>query len=134
MPVGVQLLNENKLDEMCAIMSKLQKYSPISDADKFKCWEVLFGGDQLTRAHAVSAIRIRSSHDDFSDELTGLIPVIEDWHARLTLMKVIFYFFYSSHDINVNITFVCIGDVVEAVFFQVFKRKGNIISVEKSSQ
>ena len=27
-PLGVQLLNENKVDEMCAILDQLQKYVP----------------------------------------------------------------------------------------------------------
>ena len=66
-PTGIQLRNENKLDEMCTIRSELQKYCPIipvlesenSSANtqhNYKCSEVLFGGDQLTRAQIISAI------------------------------------------------------------------------------
>ena len=39
----------------------------------------LFGGDQLTAC----------CNDDVSEEcFDGLIPVTEDWHARMTLMRV----------------------------------------------
>ena len=71
-PTGVQLHNENKLDEMCLIMDHLQQYCPFYSmpdviqlpdgqnipTNKVKAWEILLGGDQLTRARAVGAIRL----------------------------------------------------------------------------
>jgi len=48
---------------------------------------ILFG-DQLTVCCSRVA-KFAHSHDDKPEECCeGLIPVVEDWHARLTLMKV----------------------------------------------
>ena len=100
-PLGIMLLNENKLSEMCKIMESLQRYVPaIPDIRTFdvcekhvrvedsKFCDVLFGGDQLTVARTRGAAAIRSSHDTTFDRLEGLVPVIEDWHARVALVKV----------------------------------------------
>ena len=46
-------------------------------------WQILFGGDQLTVACARCAIDIRFTHDSEADRLHGVIPVLEDWHARM---------------------------------------------------
>lgn len=100
--MGVQLLNENKLDEMGQIMEKIHTYVPTAAAegthtlpsghqvsfDDSKFHEILFGGDQLTVARARGAQVLRSTHDKAVSRLTGLVPVIEDWHARMTMMKV----------------------------------------------
>ena len=100
MPLGVQLLNENKTDEMCLIMRNLHKYVPKKsykvtyhvdenvDSTEECYHRILFGGDQLTvcRAHGAQSAR---TNDDVSDErFDGLIPVMEDWHARMTLLRV----------------------------------------------
>ena len=50
--------------------------------------EVLAGGDQLTVTRARSAIGIRRTHETNKKKLRGLVPVVEDWHARMTLMTV----------------------------------------------
>ena len=97
MPLGVQLLNENKTDEMCLIMRNLHKYVPKKSYkvtyhldENVDCTEecyhrILFGGDQLTVCRARGAQSARTN-DDVSDErFDGLIPVTEDWHARMTL-------------------------------------------------
>ncbi len=49
---------------------------------------ILVGGDQLTVARARGATSLRSSHDKPLQRLDGIAPVVEDWHARMTLMKV----------------------------------------------
>lgn len=59
--------------------------------DDTKFHEILFGGDQLTVARARGAQVLRSTHDSAVSRITGLIPVIEDWHARMTMMKVCMY-------------------------------------------
>ena len=51
-------------------------------------WQTLFGGDQLTIARARGAISIRYGHELPEEQLKGLIPAMEDWHTRMTLMKV----------------------------------------------
>ena len=67
--MGVQLLNENKLDEMSKIMEVFHKYVPTQagtgtlmlpngnslDFDDTKFHEILLGGDQLTVARCRGA-------------------------------------------------------------------------------
>uniref|UniRef100_A0A1X7V5T2 Uncharacterized protein n=1 Tax=Amphimedon queenslandica TaxID=400682 RepID=A0A1X7V5T2_AMPQE len=93
--LGVQLLfNKNKLDEMCKIMEKYHQYVPqlkqvekvlsqsgdIDEVHKLKAWDTLYGGDQLTVAHASGGKAIRSGHEEPEQQLKGLTPVLEDWH------------------------------------------------------
>ena len=68
-PLGVQLPNENKFDEMANIMESLQTYVPMQkqtgtmslqngnnlEFDESKTFTLLFGGDQLTAACARGA-------------------------------------------------------------------------------
>ena len=111
--LGIHLRNENKIDEMAEIMEHLQQYVPSKrttesfvmpgseeislQIDHFG--HILFGGDQLTVARARGAQRIMSNSHNGFDRLEGLVPVVEDWHAKVTFMKVIFllYVFMSSH-------------------------------------
>jgi len=87
---------------MCSIMKSLQKYVPkrtyqvtyhLSEDNEFvvneECYHrTLFGGDQLTVCRSRGAQSARCA-DDVSDErFDGLVPVTEDWHARMTLMRV----------------------------------------------
>jgi len=46
-------------------------------------FKILFGGDQLTAARICGIQSLQSSEDKATDMLEGLIPVIEDWHARI---------------------------------------------------
>ena len=50
--------------------------------------KVLLGGDQLTAARVRGATTLRLSHQKASYRLEGVVPVVEDWHARMTLLKV----------------------------------------------
>lgn len=102
-PLGILLHNENKLDEMCKIMDEHHKYVPtnpkevtdsLPDGDTithsdFDKWETLFGGDQLTAARSRGAASIRANHPNAHQHLQGLIPTVEDWHAKMTFMKVL---------------------------------------------
>ena len=101
-PLGVQLKNENVLEEMVDIMTEAQKYVPTISkllqievagestvtvkADHFH--NILFGGDQLTVARARGAQHVRENSVDGVGRLEGLVPVCEDWHARVTLQSV----------------------------------------------
>lgn len=101
-PLGVNFHNENKLDEMCCIMESLQQYVPQKSGrssltlpngetmtvDRTQFSPVLFGGDQLTVARARGARNLRLNHDDAIDRFEGIIPVVEDWHARVHLLEV----------------------------------------------
>ena len=83
-------------------MEELHKYVPANkkpasltlpdgsslDYEDTRFFNVLFGGDQLTVARARGAKALRANHETATDRLEGLSPVVEDWHARQTLMKV----------------------------------------------
>lgn len=62
----------------------MEKYSHTD----FELVKLLLGGDQLTVARIHSAKGIRANHEDSKSCLKGLIPVVEDWHTRMTLMQV----------------------------------------------
>ena len=49
---------------------------------------LLFGGEQLTVKRAVGSKHERSNERREIDRLDGLITVIEDWHAKVALLKV----------------------------------------------
>lgn len=53
-----------------------------------RCYRTLFGGDQLTVCRSRSAQSARCNDDVSEERWDGLIPVTEDWHARMTLMRV----------------------------------------------
>ena len=116
-PLGVQLKNENVIEDMVEIMTEVQKYVRIPaisqsvdvevagestvtvKADHFH--NILFGGDQLTVARARGAQHVRENFIDGIGRLEGLIPVCEDWHARVTLLSVslILLFYCISRNI-----------------------------------
>lgn len=99
--MGIEFKNENKTDEMTAILDNLHKYVPsipvtttvtLPDGEPYEVhdydlWETLLGGDQLTAARIRGAIDIRDDHDTSIDKLRGVIPVVEDWQSRMTLLK-----------------------------------------------
>ena len=102
-PLGVYLKNENVLDEMVSIMEDLHTYVPTihkrveittpgetepDTIDDFKFHPVLFGGDQLTAARIRGCQRIRQNSVDKKGQLQGLVPCIEDWHAKVCLLEV----------------------------------------------
>ena len=99
-PLGIQLLSENNLNDMSKLLENFHKLVPTHDKeghltlpngemldfDDTSFFTVLLGGDQLTVARARGAQAMRDSHDRPSDRLEGIIPVVEDWHSRMTLM------------------------------------------------
>ena len=84
---------------MADIMMHASKYVPVNAqeaTDKVtgkkiagdKLHTLLFGGDQLTRKRAEVAIELKQSGVDPLDQVKGLQPVCEDWHAKKSLMEV----------------------------------------------
>ena len=59
------------------------------DYDTTEFFKILLGGDQLTVARVRGTQALRQTEDTAENRLQGLIPVIEDWHARMALVKVI---------------------------------------------
>ena len=100
--LGVLLYNESKLDEMGKILehytlvSTLQSVQKIIipngsvikvDNTQFHPIINIFGGDQLTvRIHGTKVQR--DTHDTPSEHFKGVVVVVEDWHARIALLKV----------------------------------------------
>ena len=95
--------NENKLDEMVDILDDLQRYAPstlktrdvpvpntneVRSLKEIAFHRLLFGGDQLTAKRARVGIRIRNNSTNSADRLEGLLPVAEDWHAKVVLLEV----------------------------------------------
>lgn len=102
--MGVQLHNENKLNEMTQILIGLNKYVPVYetetsievDGKKYTqpatvLSPCLLFGDQLTSARVRGTVALRTFHKTSLDRLEGHIPVTSDWHARLCLVTVSLY-------------------------------------------
>ena len=102
-PLGVIMKCETMTNEMIDILTELQRYVPQRTTKK-TCHhplrqepveynsdifhQILFGGDQLTAERIRLAQRTRSNSNCEEDRLMGFIPVIEDWHAEVTLLSV----------------------------------------------
>lgn len=103
---------ETKTDEMIDILTELQQYVPQRTTDEscphpmsqeavtYKSdvfHQILFGGDQLTVERIRSAQRARSNSNREEDKLMGFIPVIEDWHAEVTLLSVRLLYYIHTY-------------------------------------
>ena len=84
---------------MCSIMHNMHKYVPQAThqvvhqgedlpVDEDFYHGILFGGDQVTVCRSRGAQSARSHDDSPIGRLEGLTAVVEDWHARLTVMRV----------------------------------------------
>lgn len=91
------------MKEMIQIMTHLHQYipqlqqteqQPVPETNETeevcttKMYPIMFGGDQLTKARAVAAIKVKSNSETPPSRLEGFFPVVEDWHAKLTLFEV----------------------------------------------
>lgn len=85
------LKNENISAKMIEIMESLHKYVP-SKTSRQGMIELLdsclFGGDQLTCARARGAKRHWQDSETAVEWLSGLEPVVEDWHTKMCLYEV----------------------------------------------
>ena len=61
--------------------------SDSNESDHLRRYQLLFGGDQVTTVRARSSIRLRETHAP-NEQLDGFLPVVTDWHARMTLVAV----------------------------------------------
>lgn len=101
-PLGIVLKNENKRDEMVEIMSHLHQYVPAISStqevtistgetvqkERTVLHPILVGGDQLTVARARAAIKAKVNSQTAVKQLSGIVPVIEDWHAKANFLGV----------------------------------------------
>ena len=95
-PLGILLKNENKSDEMAEILAHLHQYIPTKPCtDKVvlnqgkviqvppdRAYPTIVGGDQLTAARTMAAIKNKSNSQHPVQRLDGIIPAVEDWHAK----------------------------------------------------
>ena len=102
-PLGVIPKDETKYEDMIEILEYLHQYVPANEVrrelvdpeteevmtiEDHSFVTTLVGGDQLTTARACCALLIQEDRDLGKDCLDGLLPVTEDWHAKLCLMEV----------------------------------------------
>jgi len=141
-PLGVLLFNENKTDQMCSIMKSLHNYVPkktykltyhLPDED-FTVNEdfhhrILLGGDQLTVCRTRGARLARSHDDEPTQHFDGFIPVAEDWHTRMTMMRVSVY---RCCVIVIYINYI--GYLETTVFQQVCSTERNTLPVEEFTE
>ena len=97
--MGVLPKDETKYEDMMMdILEHIQSYVPskyvqrqmsvprsdeVVTLDDQDFATTLMGGDQLTVARARGAQLIRSNSESNTDRLVGVLPVCEDWHAKL---------------------------------------------------
>ena len=113
-PLGVYLKDENKLEEIVDILDELQKFAPsysqttevpipntseVRSLKEIAFHRLLFGGDQLTAKRARAGVRIRNNSMNSADRLEGLLPVAEDWHAKVVFLEV---------SIHLMASFICL--------------------------
>ncbi len=73
---------------------KMNGHLQLSNADLLQIddttfFSILFGGDQLTVTRVRGIQAQCDTHDNRVDKFEGLLPVVEDWDARMTLLKVL---------------------------------------------
>ena len=92
--------NETRYEDMVEILEEYKAYipsksvtlqEPIPDSDITEDREyvkTLLGGDYLSVAHARGAQHIRRTAEMEKYRLDGMLPVAEDWHAKVCLLEV----------------------------------------------
>ena len=101
--MGIQLRNENKLEDMSKIIEEFHhSYVPTKPSegsitlddkttvpyDDTRFFKIILGGDQLTVARGRGTAALRASHDRPQDRFEGIVFSCEDFHCRMVLMKV----------------------------------------------
>ena len=107
-PLAILPKSETKYDDMLDILDHVHTYVPskciqrrkivpltgeVIDFNDSEFITTLIGGDQLTAARARGTQLIRSNCHLNIDKLAGLLPVAEDWHAKLCLLQVLLYYY-----------------------------------------
>ena len=71
--------------------SLIGKYMIYISMSYMKCilyTKICVGGDQLTAERARGSQRISDNSKTGAERLEGLLPVVEDWHAKMCLLEV----------------------------------------------
>ena len=101
-PLGILRKNENKGDEMIDILKHLHQYVPsvsfftdkvlstgeTAKEEKASFHRIIVGGDQLTAARIRAGQKGKLNGQSPSKRLEGIVPAVEDWHAKANLLGV----------------------------------------------
>lgn len=104
-PLGVLFKSEQNNADMLDILKVVHSYVPlvqqtthetvnIDDTEdeaiviQQQVHPILFGGDQMTVERSRNIQNVLSTSDTASARLEGIVPVAEDWHAKMCLYKV----------------------------------------------
>ena len=115
-PLGVILKSKMNYHDMLEIMQSLHKYVPCGivqgdcdDKTAISTEQVattsmhyLFGGDQVTVSRVRGCHGIQKNSITPQGTLQGLQPVVEDWHAKMCLLTVMYMYIlsYLLHYVN----------------------------------
>ena len=69
----------------------LQEFSPRCEGENVEIQGILLGGDQLSTSMARRVIADRINSTNPLQALNGIVPVVEDWHAKLCFLTVSIY-------------------------------------------
>ena len=78
--------------------------------------QILLGGDQLTIARACGSIDALQDHITWRELLEGLLPVIEDWHAKQCLLKVRIKLCTHIHSVVLSLIPVKVRQVIQLMW------------------
>ena len=77
-----------KLVPTMAVVGHYMLRNNVLEFDATQFFKILFGGDQLTVARMRGTQALRSTEETAMLRLDGILPVVEDWQARMTFLKV----------------------------------------------
>lgn len=129
-------------EDMVDILEHYKKYIPCKDvilpepipgtncSEDKEYVQTLIGGDYLSVARARGAQHIRRTSELEMHRLDGLLPVTEDWHAKVCLLEV--HMINISHYCVCNLATLFVG-FLEKAFQDYFRdTKRHFVSAEKS--
>ena len=119
--------NENKMEDMVDILTHMHQYVPFHAETKTlevqgaegseqvqiqieRLHRILIGGDQLTAERVKGAQNLRKNSTHAVGRLEGLVPVSEDWHAKVCFLQVLHAHLIYQHWVDTIILFL-IGDM-----------------------
>lgn len=85
-PLGVITENEQEIEGMIEILTRLQQYVPKKESGDPV--EIFFAGDQLTCERVRGAKRARMQSEDPQEQFATMIEMPGDWHALVTFYQV----------------------------------------------
>lgn len=85
-PLGVLMKSEQRGKDMVDILQHIHQYIPKHPTGE--CYPLSFGGDQLTKQRVAGAQNAKLQSEKESRRLRGIMPVVEDWHARMIFYQV----------------------------------------------